>query len=213
MPLVVRQLNLTRYGIVYESMKAFTRNRDKDTDDELWLTEHEPVYTQGHAGKREHLLGPVEIPLVQSNRGGQITYHGPGQIVAYLLFDIGRMHLSVREFVNKIELSMIRTLKYFGIESEHRKEAPGVYVGEKKIGSLGLRISRGLSYHGLSLNVNGDLQPFEKIHPCGIDGLKITSMADYGVFEILEVSEILKEWISREFGFTGLFHRQDNWGL
>ena len=211
--LLVRHLARTDYQIVYDSMKEFARIRSADTNDELWITEHDPVFTQGQSGKPEHLIAPGDIPVIQSNRGGQITYHGPGQIVAYLLFDISRMNLSVREFVRKIELSMMATLNHFDIRSNRMENTPGVYVRSKKIGSLGLRISRGNSYHGLSLNVDMDTEPFGRIRPCGMEGLEITTMCDFGNFDMLEVTEILEVQISREFGFKGVFYKPGNLGL
>ena len=211
--LLVRHLARTDYQIVYDSMKEFARIRSADTKDELWITEHDPVFTQGQSGKPEHLIAPGDIPVIQSNRGGQITYHGPGQIVAYLLFDISRMNLSVREFVRKIELSMMATLNHFDIRSNRMENTPGVYVRSKKIGSLGLRISRGNSYHGLSLNVDMDTEPFGRIHPCGMEGLEITTMCDFGNFDMLDVTQILEVQISREFGFKGVFHKRGNLGL
>ena len=211
--LLVRHLARTDYQTVYDSMKEFARIRSADTNDELWITEHDPVFTQGQSGKPEHLVAPGDIPVIQSNRGGQITYHGPGQIVAYLLFDISRMNLSVREFVRKIELSMMATLNHFDIRSNRMENTPGVYVRSKKIGSLGLRISRGNSYHGLSLNVDMDTEPFGRIDPCGMEGLEITTMCDFGNFDMLEVTEILEVQISREFGFKGVFYKPGNLGL
>lgn len=178
-------LGRTRYEDVFAAMKAFTDRRDDATEDQIWLTEHEPVFTQGQAGKAEHLLAPGDVPVVQSDRGGQVTYHGPGQIVGYLLFDLRRARLGVRDLVTGIEQAMIATLALHGIEAAARPDAPGVYVGRHgqagaKIGSLGLRVRRGCSYHGLALNVNMDLEPFTRINPCGLTDTPVTQMIDLG---------------------------------
>ena len=177
---LLRDLGRTGYEAVFADMRAFTDARSKETPDELWLTEHEPVFTQGQAGKAEHLLMPGDIPVVQSDRGGQVTYHGPGQIVGYLLFDLRRLGLSVRGLVSGIENSMIETLARYDIEAAARPDAPGVYVNGEKIGSLGLRVRRGCSYHGLALNVNMDLEPFSRINPCGLTDTAVTQIADLG---------------------------------
>jgi lipoyl(octanoyl) transferase len=177
---LLRDLGRTSYKPVFADMRAFTDARSKETLDELWLTEHEPVFTQGQAGKEEHLLMPGDIPVVQSDRGGQVTYHGPGQIVGYLMFDLRRLGLGVRDLVSGIERSMIDTLAGYGIEAAARPDAPGVYVNDAKIGSLGLRVRRGCSYHGLALNVNMDLEPFSRINPCGLTDTAVTQIADLG---------------------------------
>jgi len=157
-------------------MQAFTAQRSAETPDELWFTEHAPVFTQGQAGKPEHLLLPGDIPVVQTDRGGQITYHGPGQIVGYLLFDLKRMSIGPRVLVRGIESSICAVLADYGIKAGNREDAPGVYVEGQKIASLGLRIRRGCSYHGLSLNVSMDLEPFQRINPCGLIGIEVTEM-------------------------------------
>ena len=176
----VQNLGTSRYPDVFEAMREFTTQRGADTLDEIWLTEHEPVFTQGQAGKAEHLLVPGDIPVVQSDRGGQVTYHGPGQLVAYLLFDLRRLELTVRGLVSGIERSVVETLEGYGIASAPRADAPGVYVAGAKIASLGLRVKRGCSYHGLSLNVNMDLEPFTRINPCGLTGMEVVQVADLG---------------------------------
>lgn len=181
---IVRDLGLTAYAGVFADMQAFTEQRDSNTPDEIWLTEHEPVFTQGQAGKQEHLLAPGDIPVVQTDRGGQVTYHGPGQITGYLLFDLRRLKLGVRDLVTKIELSMIDTASAYGVTAEPRADAPGVYVQGSKIGSLGLRVRRGCSYHGLSLNVDMDLEPFARINPCGLLGMQVTQIADFAEVDI-----------------------------
>jgi lipoyl(octanoyl) transferase len=157
-------------------MQEFTDSRDPSTEDELWLLQHPPVFTQGQAGKAEHLLMPGDIPVVQSDRGGQVTYHGPGQWVVYLLIDLRRRRLGVRDLVDLIEQSVVAVLADLGIPSAPRRDAPGVYVDGAKIASLGLRVRRGCSFHGLALNVDMDLEPFSRINPCGFEGLAVTSV-------------------------------------
>ena len=174
----VIDFGLTRYERVFTDMRSFTDRRDASTRDQIWLTEHVAVFTQGQAGSADHLLAPGEIPVVQSDRGGQVTYHGPGQIVGYLLFDLRRMGLSVRELVSGIEDAMIGVLAEYGIEAAARPDAPGVYVHGDKIGSLGLRVRRGCSYHGLALNVSMDLEPFSRINPCGLTDTIVTQLTD-----------------------------------
>jgi len=161
-------------------MQTFTDSRTADTPDEIWLLEHEPVYTQGQAGKPEHLLHHTDIPVVQSDRGGQITYHGPGQLIAYLLLDVRRKGLGVRELVTALEQAVIRLLAAYGIAAVAKPDAPGVYVNGAKIASLGLRIRRGCSFHGLALNVDMDLSPFLHINPCGYAGLAMTQCRALG---------------------------------
>lgn len=158
-------------------MSEFTDRREPQTPDELWLLQHPPVFTQGRAGKAEHLLAPGDIPVVQVDRGGQVTYHGPGQWVVYLLLDLRRLQLSVRGAVDLIEDGVVRVLAAYGIAAAGRPAAPGVYVGDAKIASLGLRVRRGCTYHGVALNVDMDLEPFSRINPCGYRGLEVTSMA------------------------------------
>jgi lipoyl(octanoyl) transferase len=159
-------------------MQEFTNSRDGDTEDELWLLQHPAVFTQGQAGRVEHLLGPGNIPVIQSDRGGQVTYHGPGQWVIYLLIDLRRAGLGVRELVDVIEQSVVSCLANLAIEGVPRRDAPGVYVGGAKIAQLGLRVRRGCSYHGLALNVDMDLEPFTRINPCGFQGLAVTSVRE-----------------------------------
>ena len=174
---VVRKLGLADYQPVLDAMREFTDQRDANTPDELWLLQHPRVFTQGQAGKAEHVLAPGDIPVIQVDRGGQVTYHGPGQWVIYLLVDIKRNGMGVRALVTLIENAIVRLLVEYGIESAPRADAPGVYVEGDKIASLGLRVRRGCSYHGLSLNVDMDLEPFQRINPCGHEGLQVTSMA------------------------------------
>ena len=197
----IEDLGRTRYEPVFAAMREFTGNRtDADTIDKLWFTEHEPVFTQGQAGKAEHLLAPGEIPVVQADRGGQVTYHGPGQIVGYLLFDLRRLGVGVRDLVTGIEEAMIGTLAGYGIEAAARPDAPGVYVGGAKIGSLGLRVRRGCSYHGLALNVDMDLEPFARINPCGLTDTLVTQVTDLaGPVEVSAVREVLKQRLLERF--------------
>ena len=190
-PVVVHDLGQSSYSDVFTDMQQFTRDRDNLTVDEIWLTEHDPVFTQGQAGKAEHLLAPGAIPVVQSDRGGQITYHGPGQITAYLLFDLRRRKLGIRDLVTGIEVGMVNTLQHYGVDAAPRADAPGVYVGDDKIGSLGLRVRRGCSYHGLSLNIDMDLEPFSRINPCGMQGLQVTHLASYTSVNVDTVKPIL----------------------
>lgn len=161
-------------------MQSFTDNRDKDTPDEIWLVEHNPVFTQGQAGKEEHILAPGDIPIVKVDRGGQVTYHGPGQQMMYILLDIRRLKTGVRELVTALEQCIVNTLKKDGIEAYPKADAPGVYVNEQKVCSVGLRIRKGCSFHGLAFNVNMDLSPFQRINPCGYQGLEMTDSARLG---------------------------------
>jgi lipoyl(octanoyl) transferase len=175
--LIVRRLGRVDYAETFAAMKAFTAERDTETDDELWLCEHPPVFTQGLSGKPEHLLHDIGIAVVQIDRGGQITYHGPGQVVAYLLLDLRRRKLMVRELVFRIEQALINLLADYGITAARKDHAPGVYVDNAKIAALGLRIKNGCSYHGLALNVDMDLSPFAAINPCGYAGLAVTQLS------------------------------------
>jgi len=162
-------------------MKRFTAERKKDTRDEIWLVQHPSVYTQGLAGKPEHLLHSTNIPVVKIDRGGQITYHGPGQIVAYLLLDMRRWKINVRELVRLMEQAVIDLLAEYGVAAQGRKDAPGVYVGDAKIAALGLKIKNGYCYHGLAFNVDMDLTPFANINPCGYAGMRVTQVCELGI--------------------------------
>jgi len=173
---IIRQLGLQNYLPVFQAMKQFTAVRDETTQDEIWCLEHHPVYTQGQAGKAEHVLNPGNIPIVQSDRGGQVTYHGPGQLVVYTLLDIKRRQMGVRTLVSQLEQIIIKLLKTFDIDSSIQCGAPGVYVGSKKIASIGLRVKNNRTYHGIALNVSMDLTPFLGINPCGYKQLEMTSM-------------------------------------
>ena len=174
----IRSLGLQPYEAVYDDMLAFTSGRDKDTADELWFLQHERVFTQGQAGKAEHILLPGDIPVVQADRGGQVTYHGPGQLVVYLMIDIKRKGWGPRALVTAIEDAIVATLKRWSIDAHPKPDAPGVYVGERKIASLGLRIRHGRSFHGLALNVDMDLEPFHRINPCGYAGMEMTQIVN-----------------------------------
>ena len=177
----VKYLGLTDYRQTWEAMKDFTNQRGPDTADELWITEHPAVYTQGQNGRPEHLLNPQNIPVIQIDRGGQVTYHGPGQLVLYCLLDLHQLGLGVKGLVSKLEKSVIELLTAYRIEAVTRKTAPGVYVDQAKIAALGLRIRKGYCYHGLSLNVDMDLEPFARINPCGYRGLTVTQLSDFDV--------------------------------
>ncbi|HGH4637914.1 lipoyl(octanoyl) transferase LipB [Enterobacter bugandensis] len=177
--ILVRHLGLQPYEPVSQAMHEFTDSRDDTTPDEIWLVEHLPVFTQGQAGKAEHLLMTGDIPVIQSDRGGQVTYHGPGQQVMYVLLNLKRRKLGVRELVTLLEQTVVNTLAEYGIEAHPRADAPGVYVGEMKICSLGLRIRKGCSFHGLALNINMDLTPFQRINPCGYAGMEMTQMRQW----------------------------------
>ena len=180
-PLRVRDLGRVAYAPVWEAMQAFTDARDADTPDELWLVEHDPVFTLGQAGKAEHVLVPGDIPVLKVDRGGQVTYHGPGQLVAYPLLDLRRLGLGVREYVCRIEQAIIDTLAGWGIHAQRRAGAPGVYVDSgAKIAALGIRVRHGRSFHGLAFNIAMDLEPFRRINPCGYAGLDVTSVVDCG---------------------------------
>ena len=179
MSIIIRHLGLQTYESVWSDMKRFTTERSADAKDELWLLEHPPVYTQGQAGKAEHILNPREIPVVQTDRGGQITYHGPGQLVAYLLMNIGRRNIGIRTFVCQLEQILIELLRKLNIGAQIHAGAPGVYVDDKKIASIGLRVKNGCTYHGIALNVAMDLDPFFGINPCGYAQLQMTQIQDY----------------------------------
>ncbi|MGY1458416.1 MULTISPECIES: lipoyl(octanoyl) transferase LipB [unclassified Luteimonas] len=180
-PLLVRDLGRRAYEPVWRAMQAFTDARDADTPDELWLVEHDPVFTLGQAGKPEHVLAPGDIPVLKVDRGGQVTYHGPGQLVAYPLFELKRMKVGVRDYVCRIEQAIIDTLAGWDIAAQRRDGAPGVYVDNgAKIAALGIRVRRGCTFHGLAFNIAMDLEPFHRINPCGYAGLEVTSVVECG---------------------------------
>jgi lipoyl(octanoyl) transferase len=190
--LVVRHLGLVDYLPTLEAMRSFTAERDEQTADEIWLLQHPRVFTQGQAGKAEHLLAPGDIPVVQVERGGQVTYHGPGQLVAYLMLNLRRQKLGVRELVTAMENALVDVLAGYGIEAAPKADAPGVYVAGDKIASLGLRVRNGCSFHGLALNVDMDMSPFQRINPCGYAGLKMIQLKD-----LLEAPPALDEVAQR----------------
>ncbi|HSG04524.1 MAG TPA: lipoyl(octanoyl) transferase LipB [Marinobacterium sp.] len=202
-PLILRQLGRQPYQSTFERMQAFTNERATDTPDEIWVLEHEPVFTQGQAGKAEHLLSPGDIPVVQVDRGGQVTYHGPGQLVIYLLLDLRRNSLGVRDLVTLMEEAVVELLGIYGVEGAPKPDAPGVYVDGRKICSLGLRVRRGCSFHGLALNIDMDLEPFLRINPCGYAGLEMTQLARLtDQVEISQVAEQLSAILSRRIGYN-----------
>lgn len=199
-----RELGQMAYEPVWHAMQRFTNERGSSAPDEIWLVEHPPVFTQGQAGKAEHLLLPGDIPVVQVDRGGQVTYHGPGQLVAYLLLDIRRSGMGVRDLVSRIERSLIDLLASYGVKAAAKPDAPGVYVDGAKIASLGLRIRNGRSFHGLALNVDMDLQPFQRINPCGYAGMAMTQLVDQAAesVTIAQVSARLREQLVKHLDYA-----------
>jgi len=190
----------------WTAMEGYSDRRGEDGDDQLWLLEHDPVFTLGQAGKPEHVLAPGDIPVVRTNRGGQVTYHGPGQIVAYPLIDLRRRKLGVREFVNRIEQALIDTLATWNIQALRKEGAPGVYVGGAKIGALGLRVRRGCSFHGLAFNVDLDPEPFSRINPCGYQGLQVTSVLECGgPGSLRDVEDVLVQHLAVQLGLQPRF--------
>jgi lipoyl(octanoyl) transferase len=199
MSLLIRQLGMQAYEKTWQDMQAFTDQRNDESDDELWLLQHPPVYTLGKNGKPEHILDAGDIPIVQSDRGGQVTYHGPGQIVVYALLDLNRLRIGVRELVTRLEDSVINLLDDYGIHAEARRDAPGVYVDGRKIAALGLRVRKGRSFHGLSFNVDMDLEPFSRINPCGYEGLEVTQLADLvEEFDFKDVERLLLSHLQQQ---------------
>ncbi|MCC6209041.1 MAG: lipoyl(octanoyl) transferase LipB [Gammaproteobacteria bacterium] len=194
--MTVRQLGLRDYVPVMAAMQAFTEARTADSGDEVWLLEHAPVYTLGRAALPDHVLSPGSIPVVRTDRGGQVTYHGPGQLVMYTLIDLRRRRLGVKDFVHLIERCIIELLAGYGISADRRAGAPGVYVAGAKIAALGLRVRRGCSYHGVSLNVDMDLEPFARINPCGYPGLRVTQLAALGDFRVADLPRIGADFLA-----------------
>jgi lipoyl(octanoyl) transferase len=200
-PAHVRDLGRMAYEPVWRAMQAFTDARTDETPDEIWLVEHDPVFTLGQAGKPEHVLMPGDIPVIHVDRGGQVTYHGPGQIVAYPLLDLKRLKVGVREYVNRIEQAIIDTLGDWNIGAQRRDGAPGVYVNDAKVAALGIRVRRGCTFHGLAFNIAMDLEPFHRINPCGYAGLQVVSMEDLGGPGHLDaVKPKLLEHLAVQFG-------------
>lgn len=184
-------------------MQTFTLQRDANTPDEIWLLQHTPVFTLGRNAKQEHILNPGEIPVIAIDRGGQVTYHGPGQLMIYTLSDLKRLGLGIRDFVTRLEQSVIDLLDEYHIEAHGRRDAPGVYVGEAKVAALGLRVKRGCTYHGLALNIDMDLAPFARINPCGYAGLPVTQLRDLGISDSMEhISDRFLEHLLANLGYN-----------
>lgn len=203
MDAVVRDWGRAAYEPIWKAMSQFTTDRTENTPDELWLVEHDPVFTLGQAGKPEHVLAPGDIPVIQVDRGGQVTYHGPGQIVLYPLLDLKRLKIGVKEYVHRVEQAMIDTCADWNIEATRKEGAPGVYVNGAKIGALGIRVRNGRTFHGLAFNIAMDLEPFQRINPCGYQGLAVTSMLDLGGPSGIEgVKPALLEHVARLFGLN-----------
>lgn len=189
--MIIKNLGIKDYLPVWREMKAFTENRTEESD-EIWILEHTPVFTQGQAGKKEHILQSSNIPIVQSDRGGQVTYHGPGQLIVYFLLNLRKNHFTIKSFICFLEQIIIDYLNQYNVDAYRKPKAPGVYVGESKIASLGLRVRKGFCYHGLSFNVDMDLTPFTYINPCGYNGLSVTQLKDLGIKStVSEVSNFL----------------------
>ena len=202
--LIVRDLGLVEYQPTLDAMRKLTAERDADTPDEIWLLQHPAVFTQGQAGKVEHLLAPGDIPVIQVERGGQVTYHGPGQLVGYLMLDLRRLGLGVRELVSAMERSLVDLLATYGVEAAPKADAPGVYVDGAKIASLGLRVRRGCSFHGLALNVDMDMQPFQRINPCGYSGLQMVQLSELVSEPVMigEVAQRLEQALRQQLGYA-----------
>jgi lipoyl(octanoyl) transferase len=199
---VIKRLGLVDYVPTWQAMQRFTDERTADTPDEIWLLEHPPVFTLGMNAKPEHLLAPGDIPVVQIDRGGQVTYHGPGQLVVYPLVDLRRAGLGVRDLVTALERSVIDYVAQFGVVAECRRSAPGVYVADRKLASVGIRIRRGASYHGMAMNVSLDTEPFTRINPCGYAGLQVTRLADLSNINTVEAAGLgLETHLLRALGF------------
>lgn len=205
--LVIRDLAIADYTAVWQAMQQFTDTRDANTADQLWLLEHQPVFTQGQAGKAEHLLFPGDIPVVKVDRGGQVTYHGPGQLVVYVLLDLKRRNLGVRQLVTLLEQVLIQLLAGYGINAYAKADAPGVYVADAKIASLGLRVRKGCTFHGLALNVDMDLTPFSRINPCGYAGMQMIQCKDLGGPQsIAEAKQRIVQCFSQQLNVATLQH-------
>ncbi|MGH8643510.1 MAG: lipoyl(octanoyl) transferase LipB [Gammaproteobacteria bacterium] len=205
MQLTVRQLGLCDYLSTWEAMRRFTTNRGRGTVDEIWLLQHPPVYTLGLSGRTEHLLRATDIPVVRCDRGGQVTFHAPGQLIAYALLDLHRLGLGISAIVNRLEQAIIDLLGEYSIAATRTPHAPGVYIEEMKIASIGLRVRRGCTYHGMALNVDMDLKPFADINPCGYPDLKITQLSNLGVHEDLSyISQALIRQFQRQLGYNSV---------
>jgi lipoyl(octanoyl) transferase len=203
--LIIRDFGLQDYESIWQAMQKFTAERDDSTHDELWCLEHPPIFTMGLNGKKEHLLNIKDIPVINIDRGGQVTYHGPGQLIIYTLIDLERLNMGVKDLVNAIEQSIIQLLKEYGVNALGKENAPGVYVEEKKIAALGLRIKRNKSYHGLSLNIDMDLSPFQQINPCGYIGLTVTQLKDLKPeIDLSNVKNELLSHLSQLIGYQNI---------
>ncbi len=203
MDVIVRQLGLIDYSTTWEAMRRFTDTRTGVTEDELWCLQHPPVFTLGLGGKPEHVLDPGTIPVIRVDRGGQITYHGPGQLLVYVLVDLRRLGWGIRKLVHLLEQSVIDALHAFGVVAIRRSGAPGVYIGESKVAALGLRVKRGCTYHGLALNIDMDLSPFGRINPCGYPGLTVTQTRDHGIAEGVEtLAQALLPYLIEYLGYS-----------
>ncbi len=201
--LIVQQLGLQPYQDTWQSMRTFVDARHEQTVDEFWVVEHLPVFTQGQAGKEEHVLNPGDIPLVQADRGGQVTYHGPGQLIVYLLLDIKRKKLGIKNLIQQLENAILAVLDDFGVEGHRRTNAPGIYVDKAKIAFIGLKIRKGCSYHGISLNVDMNLEPFSRINPCGYPNLPVTQLKDFdGKIDKTAVLSKLISHMAHNLGYT-----------
>lgn len=205
--LIIRDLGMQDYDPIWKKMQKFTAERDENTPDELWCLEHPPIFTMGLNGKEKHLLNINNIPVINIDRGGQVTYHGPGQLIIYTLIDLGRRHIGVKKLVNSIEQSIIQLLNKYGIEAQGKENAPGVYVNGAKIAALGLRIKKNKSYHGLSLNIDMDLTPFQQINPCGYEGLAVTQIKDLNhTIKLHDIKNDLITQLSQFLGYTNIKH-------
>ena len=201
--LIIRNIGLCDYGKAYAAMSQFTDSRDLTTTDEIWCLQHPPVYTLGLNGHRKHIINSGEIPVIETDRGGQVTYHGPGQLMVYLLVDIKRKSISVKEYVHRLEQSVVDMLEVYDVVGHRRESAPGVYVDNKKISALGIRVRKGCSYHGLSINIDMDLTPYSGIHPCGYSNLEVTQMREVGVDEnLLQITNTLIPCLLRQMQYS-----------
>jgi len=211
--IVIRDLGIQDYLTCWQAMQSFTDQRDEHTSDEIWCLQHSPVFTQGQNGKPEHILNTSHIPVLQVDRGGQVTYHGPGQLVIYPLVNLKRKKLNIREFVTLLENTMIQVLSDYHISAHARRDAPGVYINDtQKIGSIGLRVRRGCSYHGLALNIDMDLQPFSQINPCGLSQITMTQLSQWIVKpDINVIAQQLISYLVKHLGYTTLTYQQDTY--
>jgi len=208
--LIVRHLEQQAYEPTWRKMQAFTDERTKETTDEIWLLEHDSVFTQGQAGKAEHLLNTGDIPVVQVDRGGQVTYHGPGQLVMYLLIDLRRSGLGVRDMVSLMEQAIISVLNHYNVTAYAKSDAPGVYVDNTKIASLGLRVRKGCTFHGLALNLDTDMSPFLRINPCGYAGMQMSNLTDYvAQLDKAEVASLLADYVATKIGYTNIKYEKN----